>query len=463
MTELMEILTTKLTKASELYADLTKIENELKKLNDEERRSLPKLRGKFDEKTLNKYFEELIRAVRNPIRFKRKRALMELGIIAIENVKDEVFDDDELEKTIQILGELKSYERLFRMLSPKIPSLLVQNSISSVNLQLEGMRKYIDSLRKIEEIRSEDIKNQFLQKYINRELNIYQINEIKEKVVEIEKTLNLLIKKEEISLLDEVYKLINDIREYGKELKKKYSDLNDARESLEKYIKELEQRYEQIKNEINFWQKLYPDVYVPKTKNIDTLVIKLNELKERCKKEYNSFSILEQIYNKKLYEAIENLKEFANKLDKVNSYFPNLEITNKKDLEIVEELYNQLSWLEEIKYPNIRELFNGLTFENARDILRIVTQIREEYKRLKEDLKAYQRILGVKEERIDEYPLLKRKIDEYRDELQNKVGKGFESLIRFLKGEAENLEADEETLRNFIKTVKPFLKEVLGI
>jgi len=47
--------------------------------------------------------------------------------------------------------------------------------------------------------------------------------------------------------------------------------------------------------------------------------------------------------------------------------------------------------------------------------------------------------------------------------LQKRIGIGFESLIRFLKGETEDIDANAETLINFIKTVKPLLKEVLRV
>ncbi|MGB9856396.1 MAG: hypothetical protein ACPLKS_07675, partial [Caldisericum exile] len=227
MTELIEILTTKLSNADKLYSSLIEIEKDIQKLDVEERKSLPKFRGRLDEKSLSRYLEGTTREVKNPIRFKRRNALIELAIAGIENVKDEVFDDDNIEKTIQILRELKSYERLFKILSPKIPSLIVQYSISNVNLQLESARNNIESLKKIEEIRSEGVKDYCLRKYINGELEIYQINEIKGKVVEIEETLNLSIKEKEISLIDEVYKLINDVKEYGKKFEEQCSDLNN--------------------------------------------------------------------------------------------------------------------------------------------------------------------------------------------------------------------------------------------
>ena len=463
MTGLMEILTTKLSKVNELYTNMIKIEKDLEKLDEEERKSLPKFKGKLDEKSLNRYFEELAQSVKNPIRFKRKRTLLELGIASIENVKDEVFDDDNIEKTIQLLREFKLYDRLFKILSPEIPSLLLQDSISNVNSQLEDIKNNIESLKKIEDIRSEDVKDYALRKYINRELNIYQINEINKKVREIEEMLDLSIKKEEISLIDEVYKLINDVKDYGKEFEEQCSNLNDAKDYIEKFISELRQKYELVKDEINFWRELCPEVYVPETKNISTLINKLKELKERSKKEHVSFDILEQIYNQKLRETVENLKEFAHQLDVVSSHLSNLKIVNKDDLDTVKEVYTQLSWLKEIEYPNAGQLFEGLAFENVKEFLQTVIQIRKEYEGLKEDLKVYQRILEIEEEQIDRYPLLKQKIDEYKNELQNRIGEGFESLIKFLRGETEDIEVDEETLKNFIKTVKPFLKEALKI
>ncbi|OYT28495.1 MAG: hypothetical protein B6U95_04010 [Thermofilum sp. ex4484_82] len=464
MAELLEILTMKVNKANELCKILTELmEKEFKKLSNEEKESLPRFSGKFDEKSLNEYIKELIRAIRNPIRFRRKKALIELGITGIENVKDEVFDNDDIEDTIQILQKLKSYERLFKILSPKIPSLLIQNSISNVNSQLEDIRNNIESLKKIEDIRSESVKDYCIRNFVSGELNIYEIDKLKGKVMTIEKTLNLQIKQEEIALIDEVYTLINDVKEYGKEFKKQCENLSDAKEGLKSFKDKLEEKYKQIKKELDFWHILCPEEYVPEIKNIDTLMNKLGELKRKCKEKYKSFSVLEQIYNRNLDEEIEDLRGFADKLEKIIYYFPDLEIRNKEDLNTVGKTYFSIEWLEKIKYPDVEELSKKFTFENINSFFEKVSRIKEEYGHLKEDLKAYQRILGIEEEQIDEYPLLKQKIDEYRNELRSSIGEGFESLIKFLKEEIEDIEVDEQTLKNFIKTVKPILKEALRI
>lgn len=459
----MEILTAKLNKAEELCNSLNEIKNDFQKLEDNERINLPKFKGTFNEKLLSKYLEELTQAVKNPIRFRRKRALFELGVSGIENVKDDVFDDDNIDETIQILKELREYKRLFKILSSKISSWIIQNSITWMNSQLKDIRDNIEKLKKVEEIRSEDVKDYILQKYINKELNVHQIDEFKEKILKIEEVLNLLIKESEISLINAVYELINEIEEFGEKFEKQYSGLSDAKEGLEKINEDLKQRYEKIKDEINFWRKLCPEVYVQEGKNMDILMNKLKELKDKCKEKHNSFNVLVQLYSQGLHNKIENLEDFAHKLDKTISYLPDIRIKSKEDIDIVRKMYTQLSWLEEIEYPQIEELFEGLLFENVKDFLDKVEEIKKEHERLKRDLATYQRILGIKEEQIDNYLSLKQKIDEYKKDLQNKIGRGFESLIAFLKEEKEDIEIDIETLRNFIKTIKPLLKEVLKL
>ena len=466
MDELLETLTMKLNKASDLCDNLEKIENDFKKLDEEGRKTLPKFRGKLDEESLNKYLKKLTQAVKNPIRFKRKKALKKLGITGIDNVKDEVFDDDDIEETIKIMGELKSYERLFKVLSQKFTPLLIKSSINSLNKQLEGIRSDIESLKKIEEIRSEEVKDYILRKYIdkdNEEFGIYQINKMKEKVIEVERALNLQIKQDEISLIDDVYKLINDVRVYERNLSEECMNLNCARSRLKSLKYELEQKYKKINREINFWQKLYPEFYIQETKNINILIKKLDELKEKCKEDFESFIILKQIYSRNLSEEIETLREFANKLNKVISYLPDIEIKNRTDLQTVRKVSYSIEWLEKIEYPDVKVLFEGFIFENISRFFEKMSKIKEEYGRLKRDLSTYQRILGIEEEQIDKYPSLKQKIGEYKRDLQNEIGKGFESLLGFLKEETEDIETDEETLRNFIKAVKPLLKEVLEI
>jgi len=291
----------------------------------------------------------------------------------------------------------------------------------------------------------------------------WNLHEIKKKAIKIEDTLNLHIKQEEISLIDEIDTFIGDIKEFGEEFKGQCKDLNDARGKVKSFKNGLEEKLKQIKKEIDFWHQLFPDAYVPEIKNISSLRDTLGELKEKCKRRYNSFTLLERIYKQNLEEEIENPREFASKIENVISYFPNLEIKNKEDFNTIEKVYNSIEWLKEIKYQNIEKLCKELTFENIEEFFRKINQIKEDYKRLKEDLKAYELILGVGEEQSDAYLLLKRKIDEYRDKLRGDIGEGFESLLSFLKGKTENIKVDEQTLKNFIKAVRPILKEALKI
>ena len=459
----MEILTAKLSKAEELCNRLNEIKNSLRKLEDNEKLGLPKFKSRFDEKSLSIYLEELTRAIKNPIRFRRKMALSELGIAGIENVSDEVFDDDNIDETIQILKEIQSYSRLLKILSSEISSWIIQNSIISVNSQLQDIRDNLEKLKDIEEISSEDVKDYILRKYVNREFSLYQINEFKARILKIEKVLNLSIRESEISLIDSVYKLINEIEEFGGEFKDQYLSLNNAKHKLEELRKDLIQEYEKIISEINFWNKLCPEVYVSKSKDIKVLRRELQKLKSECRK-YHSFKVLEQIYSQKMNNKIKDLRVFAYKLDKVFSYFPDIRVIKEEDIDTIEKLYDGISWLEKIEYPKITKLFKNLPFEKAKNFLHKFEEIKKEYEYLKKNLSIYQRILGIQEEeQIDKYPLLTQKIYEYRNELQNKIGERFESIIAFLREEKETLETDEETLRNFIKVIKPLLKEVLKI
>lgn len=463
MTELMEEITAKLNKAKDLHNSLNEIKNYFQKLEDSEKLCLPKFEGKFDEKSLSEYLGKLKQAVKNPIRFRRKMALSGLRISGIENVKDEIFDDDNVDETIQILTDIQPYERLFKILSTEISSWVIQNSITDVNLRLKDIRNNVKWLKEIEYIRSEDVKNYILRKYISKELNVNQIGEFKVKTLKIEKVLNILIKESEILLINEVYEFIKEIEEFGGKFEEQYSDLMRAKVGLEEIKEDLKQQYEKIESEINFWQRLYPGIYVPESKKIDILANKLKELKDKSREKHKSFNVLEQLFAQRLHDKIESLEDFAYKLDKVISYLPDIKIKSDEVIGIIEELHEQLSWLEEIEYPQIKELFGGLTFENAENFLKKVEWVKEEYERLKRDLSNYQRMLRIGEEEIDKYHLLKQKVDEYKKKLQNDIGEGFDSLIRFLKGETEDIEADEETLRNFIKVVKPFLKEMFKI
>ncbi len=460
---LIETLTAKLDRVEELYKNLIEIESRFKKLEDKEKQNLPKFKEKFEEKLLSKYLKELQQSVKNPIRFRRKKALTELGIPGIEKVNVEIFDNEDIDETIQILREIQPYERLFKIVSTKISSWIIQNPINELNSQLKNIRNNIERLKKIEDIKSEEIKDYILQEFINGGLYIYQIDEFREAVLKIENVLNLSIKKSEIQLINLVYELINEIEEFGGIFEKeRYLSLSEAKEKLEKIKEELKQKYEKIKDEINFWQRLYSE-YVPETRNIHALKSELEDLKRKCKERYSSFHVLKQLYNQKLSNEIEDLEEFALILNEVVSYFPSIKIKNEADIDTVRKIYSQLLWLRKIEYPQIEELFKELTFENVKNFFEKVEEIKEEYERLKRDLSTYQRILGVEEAQIDSFSLLKQKVNRYKTDLQEKIGSGFEALIKFLKGETENIDVDVETLKSFIKTIKPLLREVLRI
>lgn len=464
MTELREVLKEKKSRAENLCSILIEIKDKFRKLEDTDKLNLPKFNKRFDEKSLVEYLERLRQAVKNPIIFRRRGTLVNLGISNIKNLKDEVFDNDDIDETIQLLKEIQTYDRLFKILSSELSSWFLQNTVKWINSRLKNIRNHIEKLRIIEEIRSESVKNYILREYLREKLDIYQINEFKNKVLKIEETLKLKIKESEVSLIDDIYRLIEDVEEFGEELEKQYINLSDAKNKLEKIKEDLKQQYERIKDEINFWQKLCPERYIPESRNISILKSELEEIKNICREKHKAFKVLEQIYSLGLHKKVtENWEDFTQKLDKLIVFLPDIKAENEEDINIIKNIYDQLSWLEKIEYPQIEKIFKGLTFKNAKSFFNDVEEIRKEYEYLRHDLNIYQRILRIREEQIDKYILLKQKIREYREDLKKRIGRGFESLIRYLKGETEDIEADEETLKNFIKTIKPLLKEVLSI
>lgn len=458
---LRDALISKKDAVEKLSSKLDEVLKDAEKLENSQRETLPKFKGQFEEAKINSYLDELSKAVKCPIRFRRKQALSELKIGA-ERVREEVFDDDSVEETINMLTELSEQETLYGTVSKRVSSLLFQERFSSINRWLSTIKKELPILKQnFERIKGEDIKGYLVEQYITGSIDILGIQDISSKIIKIEDALTLSPNKDEFPLVEEVCNLLENIGTFREKFGETCENLTQANERLKNFREQLEEEFKQIRNEIDYWRQL-EEIYIPETRDISQLKKKLRENKSRCKENFKSFQCLEQIYKNNLYENIA-LKELTAKLEAIFPYFEDLNLNSKEDIKRVEEVYDCKAKLDEIKYENIEALLKDISFAEIESFVEKTRQIREEYKTLKKDCDVYQKILEIDEELPVAYLELKIKVEKYKGESIARIGKDFETLIKFLRDETSVLNVDKQTLENFIKQSKPFIREGLKL
>ena len=461
MNELSEILISKIGIMNGFNDELDEILNAFEKLGSEEKENLPKFREKFEEKKIKSYLDDLERAVKNPIRFRRKKMLKGLEI-NVESMRDEVFDDDEIEETVNLLAELSKQKLLYNTLSKKLPSWIVQDSFKSTNERLGVIKaKSPILIENVGKVGGDSLKNYLIEQYIDGNVDILEIQDISDKIAKIDSTLNLTVNRGDYHIINDVYKLLEDVKKFGEIFNNPCKDLPEAKENLEDFLKKLESEFSQIKDELDYWHQLY-EVYIPETEDINQLREKLKEIKNKCKENYKSILCVEELYRNHFYEGI-NLKEFVSKLEIVFTYFKDLNLGSKSDIGKVEEVYGFIVKLEKIWYEDIEELSKDISFAQSEVFIKKATDILEEYENLKREWKMYQKILKIEEEIPTKYPEFKIKVKEYKNKSVEHLGKDFENLIKFLRDESLELNVDKPTLENFIKLIKPLIKKELEL
>jgi len=233
----------------------------------------------------------------------------------------------------------------------------------------------------------------------------------------------------------------------------------ELKDELDNLKIELENECKEIKEEINFWkQVLYNKEEYSSKKNLNMLHNKLKLLKDEAKSEFgeNVHAILENIYMNEF--SIPNIHEFAKELKTIAKYFDNITIENRDDLNKIEKVHEAIEFLERINYKIQKK-----DFKEADEFLGEYNNIKSEYENMKKDIQYCQKILNKENETTYDYYELKQKLESYKKELQEKMGNDFEEIIKFLKGNTNDFEANKETLKNFIIYIKPHIKEVLDV
>jgi hypothetical protein len=462
MNNLNDVLTLKISRVQTFNDELTSIQHSIEKLDDRDREALPIFRGKFSESEVTAYLEELRAAAKNPLRSKRKKALTELGI-SIGRINDDLFDNDNIDQTINLLNELVKEEFLFTAITKKCPSWIVKESFASVNAQLRDIKAHASALKEsTQKIKSKDLRDYLIEQYVDGNTDILSLQSISAEIVKLENALGITVNKDEfeLQLVDEVHKLLGEVEDFGKPFTP-CRNLVEAKENLEKQLKALRKEFDDYKSELDYWSQLY-EVYVPKGMDINLLRQKLEEAKNECETRYKSIHCLEQVYQNSLYSGVE-LKDFANKLETIFGYVKDITLGSINNIKEVERIYEHLMKLEKIGYKDIEGIFQEISFANAEDFVKRVNKLSAEYESLKKEWEMYQRLLESIEPMPADYPGLKVEVEKYKNEAIISLGKDFENIVRFLRDETLELNVDKLTLENFIKCIKPQIKEVLKL
>jgi len=477
---LISILDIKISEIKELTNKLRKIKKKIAQLEDKEKAYLPTFdfkKQRFTRANLEDYLRKLDEAVKKPIRFRRKEKLRGLGVRNVDKLSNEIFDEDEMERTIELLDELKNaYDRLFNIISRRIVGWITEKGVDGVNSWLqEKIISYASELKILEDLRSDDIKDYLLELYLEQG-ELSNLKELYGEVKRVESIFaNITIERNDIKIVKEINELLSDIEDFGvgsdEDIFREHirsETLNGIRDDLKKLKAYLEERRDEFEREIDYWCNLVGR-YKPETNNIKQLKQFLDEIKKECKEKHLSYYILEKIYRKGIYSNIDDINDFSKKADLIVEKLGNLQIRDidMDTIKLIEDAYYYLKFLEDIKYPYeelIKDSIN--TSREMKTILKYfiekTKEIEAEYNLLKRRLKVYQKILGEKTD-ASKYLELKNIVDEYRKRITEVLGKDFENIIRFLLDEEKELRADLNSLSKFLIKIKPLLKEVLGI
>ena len=351
-------------------------------------------------------------------------------IISIEELEKKLSNFQEFEKELKLLEEqkiifeteIKTLKKSSKELSDKICPFLNEKC---QNLEDKEAEDYFSS--KIS-IKTEDLEN--LKKNIEEKTQILLEKEIfedkKKQYFELEKSikdLELSLKNEEINLKEieldiknldiDIQKLIENqefqnsqiLREKKKELEVELRNLNldEKRENLKNLLENLELEKEKI------------------LKNQNSIESNLKEIDNYSKK-------IKEDTNKNIESKKSEIKTFENKLDDLkNPYNEYL-----KNNVLAEDLENLLLKVNK----NIKELYSlradknllkQKVFDLEEKIKNIqITELKEKYDTIKEELNEINKKLGSSQEKIENYKKILEKISS-QEERQKKL------LIEFKK------------------------------
>lgn len=141
MEDVINVIQRKIWTVEEILSQLGEIKENAGKLSSKEKERFPRFSNDWSEEGVRKYLKEIEKAVKDPIRYKNKKRLEEIGVKA-DGIPEDIFED-----TLGVDGLLKLFEEI-KNINENINEILI-TEIILVSWFKEGM----DSTReKLEEI-----------------------------------------------------------------------------------------------------------------------------------------------------------------------------------------------------------------------------------------------------------------------------------------------------------------------
>ncbi len=107
MEDLGDVIQRKTWTVEEFLSQLDELEEDAKRLSHEERERIPEFSGDWSEKSVRKHLSEVARAVKNPIKFKNKERLEQIGV-RTDGIADDVLGDTSgLDKVVELFLEVR--------------------------------------------------------------------------------------------------------------------------------------------------------------------------------------------------------------------------------------------------------------------------------------------------------------------------------------------------------------------
>jgi hypothetical protein len=456
-----DILVTKKDLVNEYNQELDNILLVTAKLMDDQRENLPKFGSEFEEEKLKSYIENLDKASKDPIRFKRKEILSKLKI-GVQKMNEEFFDDDHLDEIIVVLTNLSTIGEWYDIIANNVSASILQETFIKILTHLTRIQTETTMITStLDQLKVGETKRCLFREYIAETRDMDGIQDACSKIVKIENDLGLEVIKDELNLVDDVFGLLGVLEPYGKPFTESLTDLKHTKERIEKTIEQFNNKYRSTIKEIEYW-KLLNDIYIPGTRNLKVLEEKLDEIRTACKASYKSFSLIEQIYTNDLQQGI-NIKEIAAQIETIYHYVNHITIGNVKDIETINKWFEYKGKLENIGYPNIETILSTYEYSKIEDFFSRTLAIMEKYENLQKEYQLYCKILEKQIVIPVNYTELLKSVDECKNALIKEIGKDFEVLIEYIKSEAEDINVNQKTLEKFIKRTRPLIREVLRL
>ncbi len=254
-----EFIKEKKDKANSLYNKLSSILENMEKVDESVKESLPRLKdGIIEEKELSDYTQKLEKAINDPIHQRRISILKGLGI---ENLSTELIDNQEIETSIEFLNQLKKGENLFPIIAENFNNYISRYGIEKINERLKIILEKSDEFENlIKDLADTNVKNFYAQTVLENlfsNKNASNESEIIGKIKLIKKIQSMIKKPiifDDLQKLSKANQFLSELENIKFDLKT--MGIKDDFNTLLNYLEEAFNRFQNMKSEYIFLEKL---------------------------------------------------------------------------------------------------------------------------------------------------------------------------------------------------------------